>query len=77
MVRREFGVNVNLGAYAGASCVITNPEKLTAIIRDSDLLQGRDALKARLLKDFRKRQTLGAAGKLLHENSPASSPSTF
>ena len=77
MVRREFGVNVNLGAYAGTGCVISNPEKLTAIIRASNLLLGRDAFAARLIKDFRKRQALGAAGKLLHENSPASSPSTF
>jgi hypothetical protein len=68
-VRREFGVNINLGASnvsfglpdrhtvnqaflalgagAGASCVITNPEKLTAIIRASDLLLGRDAFAAR------------------------------
>jgi 5-methyltetrahydrofolate--homocysteine methyltransferase len=81
MVRREFGVNINLGAsnvsfglpdrhtvnqaflalgaYAGASCVITNPEKLTAIIRASDLLLGRDAFAARFIKDFRKRQALG------------------
>jgi 5-methyltetrahydrofolate--homocysteine methyltransferase len=81
MVRREFGVNINLGAsnvsfglpdrhtvnqaflalgaYAGASCVITNPEKLTAIIRASDLLLGRDTFAARFIKDFRKRQALG------------------
>jgi 5-methyltetrahydrofolate--homocysteine methyltransferase len=81
MVRREFGVNINLGAsnvsfglpdrhtvnqaflaigaYAGASCVITNPEKLTAIIRASDLLLGRDAFATRFIKDFRKRQALG------------------
>jgi 5-methyltetrahydrofolate--homocysteine methyltransferase len=81
MVRREFGVNINLGASnvsfglpdrhtvnqaflalgasAGASCVITNPEKLTPIIRASDLLLGRDAFAARFIKDFRKRQTLG------------------
>jgi 5-methyltetrahydrofolate--homocysteine methyltransferase len=80
MVRREFGVNINLGASnisfglpdrhtvnqaflaigvsAGASCVITNPEKLTPIIRASDLLLGRDAFAARFIKDFRKRQTL-------------------
>jgi len=90
MVRREFGVNINLGASnvsfglpdrhtvnqaflalgagAGASCVITNPEKLTPIIRASDLLLGRDAFAGRFIKDFRKRQALGlvadgAAGK--------------
>ncbi len=83
MVRREFGVNINLGASnvsfglpdrhtvnqaflalgagAGASCVITNPEKLTPIIRAADLLLGRDAFAGRFIKDFRKRQTLGLA----------------
>jgi 5-methyltetrahydrofolate--homocysteine methyltransferase len=81
MVRREFGVNINLGASnvsfglpdrhtvnqaflaigtsAGASCVITNPEKLTPIIRAADLLLGRDPFAGRFIKDFRKRQTLG------------------
>ena len=81
LVRREFGVNINLGASnvsfglpdrhtvnqaflavgasAGASCVITNPEKLTPIIRATDLLLGRDAFATRFIKDFRKRQTLG------------------
>jgi len=81
MVRREFGININLGASnvsfglpdrhtvnqaflaigasAGASCVITNPEKLTPIIRATDLLLGRDAFAARFIKDFRQRQTLG------------------
>jgi 5-methyltetrahydrofolate--homocysteine methyltransferase len=81
MVRKEFGVNINLGASnvsfglpdrhtvnqaflaigasAGASCVITNPEKLTPIIRASDLLLGRDAFATRFIKDFRKRQALG------------------
>jgi 5-methyltetrahydrofolate--homocysteine methyltransferase len=80
LVRREFGVNINLGASnvsfglpdrhtvnqaflalgagAGASCVITNPEKLTPIIRASDLLLGRDAFAGRFIKDFRKRQAM-------------------
>jgi 5-methyltetrahydrofolate--homocysteine methyltransferase len=80
-VRREFGVNINLGASnvsfglpdrhtvnqaflaigasAGASCVITNPEKLTPIIRASDLLLGRDPFAGRFIKDFRKRSALG------------------
>ena len=48
-----------LGAGAGASCVITNPEKLTPIIRASDLLLGRDAFAGKFIKDFRKRQALG------------------
>jgi 5-methyltetrahydrofolate--homocysteine methyltransferase len=51
-----------LGAGAGASCVITNPEKLTPIIRASDLLLGRDAFAGRFIKDFRKRQVLGLVG---------------
>jgi len=84
MVRREFGVNINLGASnvsfglpdrhtvnqaflalgagAGASCVITNPEKLTPMIRAADLLLGRDAFASRFIKDFRKRQALGLVG---------------
>jgi 5-methyltetrahydrofolate--homocysteine methyltransferase len=89
LVRREFGVNINLGASnvsfglpdrhtvnqaflalgasAGASCVITNPEKLTPIIRAADLLLGRDAFAARFIKDFRKRQALG----LVVDGAPA------
>jgi len=81
MIRREFGVNINLGASnvsfglpdrhtvnqaflaigasAGASCVITNPEKLTPIIRASDLLLGHDPFAGRFIKDFRKRLALG------------------
>jgi 5-methyltetrahydrofolate--homocysteine methyltransferase len=47
-----------LGAGAGASCVITNPEKLTPIIRASDLLLGRDPFAGRFIKDFRKRQAM-------------------
>jgi 5-methyltetrahydrofolate--homocysteine methyltransferase len=48
-----------LGAGAGASCVITNPEKLTPIIRASDLLLGRDPFAGRFIKDFRNRSALG------------------
>jgi 5-methyltetrahydrofolate--homocysteine methyltransferase len=48
-----------LGAGVGASCVITNPEKLTPIIRASDLLLGRDPFAGRFIRDFRKRQALG------------------
>jgi 5-methyltetrahydrofolate--homocysteine methyltransferase len=80
LVRRELGVNINLGASnvsfglpdrhtvnqaflalgagAGASCVITNPEKLTPIIRASDLLLGHDPFAGRFIKDFRKRQAM-------------------
>jgi 5-methyltetrahydrofolate--homocysteine methyltransferase len=58
-----------LGAGAGASCVITNPEKLTPIIRAADLLLGRDAFAGRFIKDFRKRQMLG----LIADGAPAKS----
>jgi 5-methyltetrahydrofolate--homocysteine methyltransferase len=47
-----------LTAGAGANCVITNPEKLTPIIRASDLLLGRDPFAGRFIKDFRKRQAM-------------------
>ncbi len=91
MVRKEFGVNINLGASnvsfglpdrhtvnqaflalgagMGASCVITNPEKLTPIIRASDLLLGRDPFAGRFIKDFRKRQAMG----LVTDGAPAKS----
>jgi 5-methyltetrahydrofolate--homocysteine methyltransferase len=80
-IRKEFGVNINLGAsnvsfglpdrntineaflalatMAGASCMITNPEKLTPIIRATDLLLGRDEYAARYIKNYRKRVQLG------------------
>jgi 5-methyltetrahydrofolate--homocysteine methyltransferase len=75
LVRKEFGVNINLGASnvsfglpdrhtvnqafialaagAGASCVITNPQKLTATIRASDLLLGRDNYAGRYIANYR------------------------
>jgi 5-methyltetrahydrofolate--homocysteine methyltransferase len=75
LVRREFGVNINLGASNvsfglpdrhtinqaflalaigyGASCAITDPMKLTAIIRATDLLLGRDAYAKRWVTYFR------------------------
>lgn len=58
-----------LGAGAGASCVITNPEKLTPIIRASDLLLGRDPFAGRFIKDFRKRQVVKQDG----DGAPAKS----
>jgi 5-methyltetrahydrofolate--homocysteine methyltransferase len=81
LVRKEFGVNINLGASnvsfglpdrhtvnqaflalaagAGASCVITNPEKLTATIRAADLLLGRDVYAGRYIANYRKMIKLG------------------
>jgi 5-methyltetrahydrofolate--homocysteine methyltransferase len=81
LVRREFGVNINLGASnvsfglpdrhtvnqaflalaagAGASCMITNPEKLTATIRATDLLLGRDVHAGRYIANYRKMVKMG------------------
>jgi 5-methyltetrahydrofolate--homocysteine methyltransferase len=81
LVRKEFGVNINLGASnvsfglpdrhtvnqaflalaagAGASCVITNPEKLTATIRAADLLLGRDVYAGRYIANYRRMVKLG------------------
>lgn len=75
LVRKEFGVNINLGASnvsfglpdrhtvnqaflalaigKGATCAITDPIKLTSIIRASDLLIGRDANAMRYIKNYR------------------------
>ena len=77
-VRREFGVNINLGASnvsfglpdrhtinqaflalaagVGATCVITDPLKLTSTIRAIDLLLGRDPYGGRYIKHFRSQQ---------------------
>ena len=48
-----------LAARAGASCVITNPEKLTATIRAADLLLGRDVYAGRYIANYRKMVKLG------------------
>ncbi len=75
LVRKEFGVNINLGASnvsfglperqtinqaflalsfgAGASCVITDPEKLSSTILACDLLLGRDSYGKRFLTHIR------------------------
>nr|HID12236.1 pterin-binding protein [Anaerolineae bacterium] len=77
LIRREFGVNINLGASnvsfglpdrhtinqaflalaigAGASCAITDPMKLTGIIRATDLLLGRDSYAMRYIAHYRSR----------------------
>lgn len=51
-----------IAAHAGASCVITNPEKLTALIKASDLLLGRDSYSSRYISDYRRREALGLVG---------------
>jgi 5-methyltetrahydrofolate--homocysteine methyltransferase len=75
LVRREFGVNINLGASnvsfglpdrhtlnqaflalamgAGATCMITDPIKLTSTLRATDLLLGRDTYSRRWVNYFR------------------------
>jgi 5-methyltetrahydrofolate--homocysteine methyltransferase len=80
LLRKEFGVNVNLGAsnvsfglpdrltvnqaflalgiQAGATCSITDPIKLGATVRASDLLLGRDSFSMRYIKYFRNAEEL-------------------
>ena len=82
LIRKEFGVNINLGAsnvsfglpdrhtlnqaflalaaQAGASCVITDPLKLTSIIRATDLLLARDDYGRRYLENYRATQKKNA-----------------
>ncbi len=49
-----------LAIGAGATCAITDPVKMTAIIRASDLLLGRDEYAMRYIKAFRQAQKLQA-----------------
>lgn len=80
LLRKELGVNINLGAsnvsfglpdrftvnqaflamaiYAGATCSISDPVKLGAAIRASDLLIGRDDFAMRYIKYFRSAENL-------------------
>ena len=80
LLRKNLGVNVNLGAsnvsfglpdrpsvnqaflamtiQAGATCAITDPVKLGAAIRASDLLLGRDDYAMRYIKYFRNAEAL-------------------
>ena len=84
LVRREFGVNINLGASnvsfglpdrqtinqaflalafgAGASCVITDAEKLAGTVLAGDLLLGRDPYGKRYLSHVRRQQASAAGG---------------
>ncbi|GAH83888.1 unnamed protein product, partial [marine sediment metagenome] len=86
LVRREFGVNINLGAGnisfglpdrqtlnqaflalsfgAGASCVITDPEKLAGTILASDLLLGRDPYGKRYIVHTRKHKKTAESQKV-------------
>lgn len=48
-----------LAAGAGASCVITNPARLTPIIRAADLLLGHDPYAGRYIASYRKMVKLG------------------
>ena len=78
-VRKEFGVNINLGASnvsfglpdrhtinqaflalalgAGATCAITDPMKLTSVIRASDLLLGKDYFGSRYIGYYREHKS--------------------
>jgi 5-methyltetrahydrofolate--homocysteine methyltransferase len=51
-----------LAMGAGASCAITDPEKLSATIKSADLLLGRDVHATRFITNFRQRQKLGLVG---------------
>jgi 5-methyltetrahydrofolate--homocysteine methyltransferase len=83
LVRKEFGVNINLGAsnvsfglpdrlsinqaflalaiQLGATCSITDPVKLGATIKATDLLLGRDDNSLRYIKYFRAAEKLREA----------------
>ncbi len=83
LLRKTFGVNVNLGAsnvsfglpdrltvnqaflalaiQAGATCSITDPTKLGAAIKATDLLLGRDDYAMRYIKYFRQAEKLREA----------------
>lgn len=91
LVRKEFGVNINVGASnvsfglpdrhtvnhvflslaigAGASCAITDPEKLSASVKAADMLLGRDDYAAHYIANFRESQRLGIVG----DGTPAKS----
>ena len=45
----------------GASCAITDPLKMTGLIRATDLLLGRDEYGMRYIKSYRKTQAILAA----------------
>jgi 5-methyltetrahydrofolate--homocysteine methyltransferase len=82
LLRKEFGVNVNLGAsnvsfglpdrpsinqaflslaiQMGATCSITDPIKLGATVKSTDLLLGKDENSMRYLKYFRQVEKLRA-----------------
>jgi 5-methyltetrahydrofolate--homocysteine methyltransferase len=47
-----------LAVSAGATCVISDPMKLTATVRAADLLLGRDEYSARYLRAYRQSQAL-------------------
>jgi hypothetical protein len=53
---------MGLAAGSGTSCVITNPEKLSATVKAADLLLGRDDHATCYIADYRKRQKLGQVG---------------
>ncbi len=83
LLRKEFGVNINLGAsnvsfglpdrptvnqafltlaiQLGATCSITDPAKMGATVKATDMVLGRDENSMRYLKYFRAAEKLRAA----------------
>ena len=53
---------LGLAIHAGASCAITDPMKLTPVIRAADLLMGRDNFGSRYIRNYRKRTAETDAG---------------
>lgn len=51
---------LSLAMGAGATCAITDPAKMTGIIRATDLLLGKDEYTARYIKHYRQQQALAA-----------------
>jgi 5-methyltetrahydrofolate--homocysteine methyltransferase len=50
---------LTLAISAGASCAITDPEKLSPTIKAPDLLLGRDEFATNYISNFRQREKLG------------------
>ena len=47
---------MSLAIYSGLTCPIANPEKITAIVRATDLILGRDDYAVRFVEQFQNRQ---------------------
>jgi len=47
---------MSLAIHAGLTCPIANPEKITAVVRATDLVLGRDDFAVRFVEYFQNRQ---------------------